>query len=216
MAIVAPPEMTLTEILAQSGISAQHPMAKYLTYIGVKHKYQFALIFKDTDALAVWCNKFKQKVTFGDESIEVTDEDIHSAMTGALTATYIQCKDDRDNQRLQAAPTLTQPLALPVANTQTSNPTIDDKVPKTWPQGEYHRLIQQYHHNSGKTRHFPERTVLGADRILVRMWHEHHKSKNYTAVTLGEIMTNRTFTALGTVNSTVKKDKLDKTPATTP
>ena len=75
----------------------------------------------------------------------------------------------------------------------------------------YQRLITQYHDNSGKTRHFPERTVLGADKILVRMWHEHHKSKNYTAVTLGEIITNRTFTALGTVNSTVKKDKLDKT-----
>ena len=88
---------------------------------------------------------------------------------------------------------------------------MDDKVPKTWPQGEYQRLIQQYHDNSGKTRHFPEKTVLGADKILVRMWHEHHKSKNYTAVTLGEIITNRTFTALGTVNSTVKKDKLNKT-----
>ena len=43
------------------------------------------------------------------------------------------------------------------------------------------------------------------------MWHEHHKSKNYTAVTLGEIITNRTFTATGTVNSTVKRDRLDKT-----
>ena len=52
---------------------------------------------------------------------------------------------------------------------------------------------------------------MGAERILVRMWREHHKSKNYTAVTLGEIITNRTFTATRTVNSTVKRARLDKT-----
>ena len=156
------------------------------------------------------CWKFKSKVTFGDQEIEVTDEDIHSAMTGALTATFIQCKDEHENQRLLniPAPPATAAITHP---TTAGTPAVDDKVPKTWPPGEYQRLITQYHDNSGKTRHFPERTVLGADKVLVRMWHEHHKSKNYTAVTLGEIITNRTFTALGTVNSTVKKDKLDKT-----
>ena len=35
--------------------------------------------------------------------------------------------------------------------------------------------------------------------------------RTYTAVTLGEIITNRTFTATGTVNATVKRDRLDKT-----
>ena len=185
-------------------------MAKYLKHIGVIHKSQFALMFKDADALAVWCNKFKAKITFGDQEIEVTDDDIHSAMTGALTATYIQCKDEHENQRMLNLPTAPATAAI-THPTTTGTTAVDDKVPKTWPPGEYQRLITQYHDNSGKTRHFPERTVLGADKILVRMWHEHHKSKNYTAVTLGEIITNRTFTALGTVNSTVKKDKLDKT-----
>ena len=209
LAMAAPP--TFEQLLDQSGIPATHQMAKYLKHIGVIHKSQFALMFKDADALAVWCNKFKTKITFGDQEIEVTDEDIHSAMTGALTATYIQCKDEHDNQRMINLPTA--PAAAAITHPTTTGATaVDDKVPKTWPPGEYQRLITQYHDNSGKTRHFPERTVLGADKILVRMWHEHHKSKNYTAVTLGEIITNRTFTALGTVDSTVKKDKLDQTP----
>ena len=202
--------MTFEELLEQSGIPTTHQMAKYLTHIGVKHKSQFALMFKDTDALAAWCNKFKSKVTFGDQAIEITDEDIHSAMTGALTATNIQCKDDHDNQRILHMPAAPAAAAL-THTTAPGIPAVDDKVPKTWPAGEYQRLIQQYHDNSGKTRHFPEKTVLGADKILVRMWHGHHKSKNCTAVTLGEIITNKTFTALGTVNSTVQKDKLDKT-----
>ena len=202
--------LTFEQLLDQSGIPATHQMAKYLKHIGVIHKSQFALMFKDADSLAGWCNKFKSKVTFGDQEIEVTDEDVHSAMTGALTATFIQCKDEHENQRLLNIPASPATAAITLPTT-AGTPAVDDKVPKTWPPGEYQRLITQYHDNSGKTRHFSERTVLGADKVLVRMWHEHHKSKNYTAVTLGEIITNRTFTALGTVNSTVKKDKLDKT-----
>ena len=42
------------------------------------------------------------------------------------------------------------------------------------------------------------------------MYHEHHTSKHYTAVTLGEIMSQRVFTSLGTVNANRKKDDLDK------
>ena len=188
--------LTFEQLLDQSGIPATHQMAKYLKHIGVIHKSQFALMFKDADALAGWCNKFKSKVTFGDQEIEVTDEDVHSAMTGALTATFIQCKDEHENQRLLNIPAAPATAAITLPTT-AGTPAVDDKVPKTWPPGEYQRLITQYHE--------------GADKVLVRMWHEHHKSKNYTAVTLGEIITNRTFTALGTVNSTVKKDKLDKT-----
>ena len=43
------------------------------------------------------------------------------------------------------------------------------------------------------------------------MWHEHTTSKNYQAVGLGEIITIRTFTATGSVNTNAKKDRSDKT-----
>lgn len=105
----------------------------------------------------------------------------------------------------------TTPTPTPATRPATTPTNIDDKVPKTWPPQKYQRLIQAYRDNSGNTRHLPEKTVLGAEKMLVRMWHEHHKSKVYTAVTLREIITNRTFTALGAVNSTVKRDKLDRT-----
>ena len=201
-----PVAKTLEQILDAAGIPNDHKMALYLRHIGVKQPSQFALMFKDSDAVDAWCQKFKSRVTFGDEEIHITD-DAHTAMTGAITAAFLECQDILGQQRQAMAPTPPFTPALPSASPPTTTPSLEDKVPKTWPAGEYQTLIRQYHENSGKTRHFPEKTVLGADRILVRMWHEHHKSKNYTAVTLGEIITNRTFTATGTVNATVKRDR---------
>ena len=206
-----PVAKTLEQILDEAGIPNDHKMALYLRHIGVKRPSQFALMFKDSDAVDTWRQKFKSRVAFGDEEIHITDDDSHTAMTGAVTAAFLECQDILGQQRQAMAPTPPFTPALPTASPPTTTPSLEDKVPKTWPAGEYQTLIRLYHENSGKTRHFPEKTVLGADRILVRMWHEHHKSKNYTAVTLGEIITNRTFTATGTVNATVKRDRLDKT-----
>ena len=202
---------TLAQILDDSGIAADNKMAAYLTHIGVKQPSQFALMFKDTEAVNVWCQKFRSKVTFGDQEIHITEDDQHTAMTGAITAAFIECQCILRQQQQASMPAHPPPTPALTATPGTTPPSLEDKVPKTWPAGEYQRLIKQYHDNSGSTRHFPEKMVLGAERILVRMWHEHHKSKNYTAVTLGEIITNRTFTATGTVNSTVKRDRLDKT-----
>lgn len=106
----------------------------------------------------------------------------------------------------------TTPTPTPATRPATTPTNIDDKVPKTWPPQKYQRLIQAYRDNSGNTRHLPEKTVLGAEKMLVRMWHEHHKSKVYTAVTLREIITNRTFTALGTVLADILPQPLPTCP----
>ena len=60
-------------------------------------------------------------------------------------------------QRQAMAPTPPFTPALPSASPPTTTPSLEDKVPKTWPAGEYQTLIRQYHENSGKTRHFPEK-----------------------------------------------------------
>ena len=83
---------------------------------------------------------------------------------------------------------------------------------KSFPRGVYAQLIKDYNNITldGEKRTFPEKILLGADKVLARMYHEHHTSKHYTAVTLGEIMSQRVFTSLGTVNANRKKDDLDK------
>ena len=88
-----------------------------------------------------------------------------------------------------------------------------DTIPKTLLTGIYNQLVKDYNDVTflnGEKREFPEKVLLGTDKVLARMHHERTVSKHYTAVTLGEIMSQRVFTALGTVNAARKKDDLDK------
>ena len=52
----------------------------------------------------------------------------------------------------------------------------------------------------GKRRAFQTQLLLGAEEILARLHHEHQKSKVYTPLGLGEILSRRTFAADGTTN----------------
>ena len=58
-----------------------------------------------------------------------------------------------------------------------------------------------------KNRSFPENQLVGADKVLARVHHEHTVSKNYTPIQLGEILTTRSFTATGEINKLALKDK---------
>ena len=50
-------------------------------------------------------------------------------------------------------------------------------------------------------------TARGGPSQRNRMWHEHNKSKCYTAVTLGELLQHRHFTATGNINSRINDKK---------
>ena len=116
--------------------------------------------------------------------------------------------------KYQASITAAAPIPTPTPTppTAASSATDKDTIPKTLPAGVYNQLVKDYNDVkvSGEKREFPGKVLLGADKVLARMHHEHTVSKHYTAVTLGEIMSQRVFTALGTVNSARKKDDLDK------
>ena len=75
-----------------------------------------------------------------------------------------------------------------------------DKPPKTFP--EWGPLVKRYNEVTiaGEPRDFPTNLLLGAEEVLARMYFEHTKSKEYTAVGLGEILQRRTFTAAMEVN----------------
>ena len=46
----------------------------------------------------------------------------------------------------------------------------------------------------GRRRKFPTDMLVGAEEVLARLYHEHTKSKLYTPLSLGEILSRRTFT----------------------
>ena len=104
------------------------------------------------------------------------------------------------------------PTPTPTPMAAASSAADKDTIPKTLPAGVYNQLVKDYNDVAlnGERREFPEKVLLGADKVLARMHHEHTVSKHYTAVTLGEIMSQRVFTALGTVNAARKKHDLDK------
>ena len=51
---------------------------------------------------------------------------------------------------------------------------------------------------------------MGAEKVLARMYHEHHTSKMYTATSLGEIMSQRVWTSFNTINTNRKRNTTEK------
>ncbi|CAE7939434.1 unnamed protein product [Symbiodinium sp. KB8] len=55
-----------------------------------------------------------------------------------------------------------------------------------------------------------KKQLLGAEKVVARMYHEHQTSKLYTATALGEIMAQRVWTSFNTINSNRKQDPSEK------
>ncbi|CAE7890612.1 unnamed protein product, partial [Symbiodinium necroappetens] len=85
------------------------------------------------------------------------------------------------------------PLPPPVSPGQSSA-HVPDRPPKTF--SAWNQQVKAYEDRllDGKRRTFPVQELLGAEEILARMWFEHTVSKMYTPVTLGEIVSRRTWT----------------------
>ena len=206
--MAAPP--SLDDILTEAGFAHDEVLRSYLHHIRVRSVDALAHMFADGDALSAWVTRFTTAVQFGDpqQTVHLGTNDLVLGTTASLTAAWVRC---RNAQPPAPAPPHTQPSQT-TPGTQTA-PAADPKVPKELPQGVYAELLRQYNTQTinGNNRKFPEEVILGADRAIARMWHEHHKSKHYTAPSLGEILTQRTFTAMGTINNSAKDRKSERT-----
>ena len=199
----------LKKTLTDSGIPDDCPLLDYLDWAGIRTKNSLAMFFDETDKIDPWIHRFANKTTFGSPAKEIhyPEEDRRKGLLACFIAAWTECSDDLAQSRAAKLPT-TSPAA-PSIPPSTTPSTTDDKIPKTWPKGVYQQLLTDYKNQNSTP--FPERLLLGAEKVLVRMWHEHTTSKNYQAVGLGEIITIRTFTATGSVNNNAKKDRSDKT-----
>ena len=113
----------------------------------------------------------------------------------------------------QSATTSTAaPSTSPHPPATTSSAADKDTIQKSLPAGVYTKLVQDYNDITidGEKRQFPECNLLGAEKVLARMYHEHHTSKLYTATSLGEILSQRIWTSFNTINTTRKKDASEK------
>ena len=197
--------------LTDNGIPDDSPILEYLDWAGIRTKNSLAMFFASDDKITEWTEKFANEITFGtpEKKIHIPIEDRRRGLLACLIATWNVCRDDFAAARQSKLPMT--PAATAPSASATPATSSDEKIPKTWPKGIYQQLITDYKVSTGNTKTFPEKIILGAEQVVVRMWHEHTVSKNYQAVGLGEIITKRTFTATGSVNSTAKRDKSDKT-----
>ena len=173
--MAAPP--SLDDILTEAGFAHDEVLRSYLHHIRVRSVDALAHMFADGDALSTWVTRFTTAVQFGDpqQTMHLGTNDLVLGTTASLTAAWVRC---RNAQPPAPAPPHTQPSQT-TPGTQTA-PAADPKVPKELPQGVYAELLRQYNTQTinGNNRKFPEEVILGADRAIARMWHEHHKSKH--------------------------------------
>ena len=208
----AQPSMStdLLKHLQEAGIRPDHAIVGYLTHIGLISDIAFVEFKPDTVELAGWCDKFKAEITFGDNKIGPIDGDQLDVMKASLIATH-KSITKKLGSTTPAGPPPTGPTVPSVITLKDS----EGKTPKALPPGIYADLVEAYNKVTinGQRRTFPEKLLLGAEKIIARMWHEHVKSKCYTGVKLGELLQHRHFTATGSVNNRVT-DKTNETVLT--
>ena len=199
----------LTAAATEAGIDlTTDPVMKYLRAIKIITSSAISVYFQDDAAVTDLVKKLEGKVTYKGNDYDLGGEDVNAV----IAQWKVLYGEARAKYQARLAASTSSPPSTPTTTMAASASTDKDNVPKTLPQGVYAQLIKDYNNITldGEKRNFPEKILLGADKVLARMYHEHHTSKHYTAVTLGEIMSQRVFTSLGTVNANRKKDDLDK------
>jgi hypothetical protein len=124
------------------------------------------------------------------------------------TVVWESCCDLRHQARSAIlAVTIAQTQPTGTYNTQASASQPESKIPTALEPGVWQMQIRQYEKSYSPERAFPQQLLIGAEKILARMMHEHQKSKQYTILQLGEILQNRHVNRVGTINSMAIKDK---------
>ena len=205
--VTADADLNLAAQKAGVDLNADRVMA-YLKAIKVQTCSTIAVYFKDVNAVQTTIQKLTAGITVRGTEYKLGTDD-PDAIAASWIVLYEIVKAKYQASITAAAPT---PTPTPTPMAAASSTTDKDTIPKTLPAGVYNQLVKDYNDVTlnGEKREFPEKVLLGADKVLARTHHEHTVSKHYTAVTLGEIMSQRVFTALGTVNAARKKDDLDK------
>ena len=201
-------DVTLTEAAALAGIDLSTDcLTRYLHAIGLRSHATIAVYVHEDAVVSDLLTKLKAGVTVGTTEYKLPAD----AEENAVKAQWLVLSRHARHKyqaSFQATPT---PNSAPSQPTPTTQPDKDN-IPKTLPSGVYSKLVEDYNSITldGVRRVFPEKLLLGAEKVLARMYHEHHTSKLYTATPLGEIMAQRVWTSFNTINSNRKKDPSEK------
>ena len=125
--------------------------------------------------------QFVNGVTLGTTTYKLQGQ--QDVWLAVLKYVWSRCKQ---TVTLTLAPTTTN-VTTNNTSPSTSNTT---KPPTNLPLGVWAQQIHKYQEITlhGQDRVFPVKMLVGAEKILARMWHEHTQTKMYTPTHLGEIV----------------------------
>ena len=201
-------DATLTEAAALAGIDLSTDcLARYLHAIGLRSHATIAAYVHEDAVVNDLLTKLKAGVTVGTTEYKLAAD----AEESAVKAQWLVLSRHVRHKYRASFQTTPTPDAAPSQSAPTTQPDKDN-IPKSLPSGVYSKLVEDYNSITldGVRRVFPEKLLLGAEKVLARMYHEHHTSKLYTATPLGEIMAQRVWTSFITINSNRKKDPSEK------
>ena len=194
------------QLLKESGCDTD--TIDYLVAIGVKHintMAAMAMTHEELDSRVI--NPFLNGWTDA-ASTEHKCASLHSVCRATITVTWESCCDVRHQARSAIlATTMSQTQYAHSQGTQASASQPESKVPTALDPGVWQTQIRLYETSYSPERSFPQQLLIGAEKILARMMHEHLKSKQYTILQLGEILQNRVVNRVGTINTMAIKDK---------
>ena len=201
-------DATLSEAAALAGIDLSTDcLARYLHAIGLRSHATIAAYVHEDAVVSDLLTKLKAGVTVGTTEYKLAAD----AEENAVKAQWLVLSRHARHKyqaSFHATPTPNSAPSQPATTTQPDK----DNIPKALPSGVYSKLVEDYNSITldGVRRVFPEKLLLGAEKVLARMYHEHRTSKLYTATPLGEIMAQRVWTSFNTINSNRKKDPSEK------
>ena len=185
------------------------------------HGYLRAKQVLSTGLLAAMADSFQEidellfKPLLEGEEIEGTEWKISSTegpvVRAALRFLWNQCRD-KGGMHAQASGANSQPLGLPppAGGGQPTEPTTSKSaptVPREIPPQELQKLVKFYADTeiAGRQRDFPMKMLVGAERVMARIWHEAWISHQFTPTQLHEILEARCFDSSGSLNSLNKE-----------
>ena len=193
---------SLDDLLTTAG--AATPIKDYITARGISATPTLALIAEDA---AAFTDKIVQPFLSGVtlqgslHKAAAGDEDVSKAI---LVHLFTEAR--RQWQAATANPPAPPPgttpaTAPPAATSQTTAAAPEEKPPKTFSQ--WAAQVRAYEEKTidGVKRTFPAEKLLGAEEVLARLWHEHTRSKDYKPLGIGEIVSRRTWTSGGDLNT---------------
>ena len=187
------------------------------------HEYLRAKQVLSTGLMAALADSYQEidellfKPLLEGEEIEGTEWKISSTegpvVRAALRFLWHQCRD-KGGLIAQGSGTTSNPPGLPPppgGGAPTEPPTAKPApaVPREIPPQELQKLLKFYADTevAGRRRDFPMKALVGAERVMARIWHETWISHQFTPTQLHEILEARCFDSSGSLNTLNKELK---------